>query len=131
MKAAPDVMIILCRNGSNDVKILVVNVPALYSGGYGNVSGNKPYVRGVCCSARMQDRSYVPLSIQWMVIWHRVGIAWLERTRLKIVNVLKVLYCDCFTVVQLGTPTVTWFQQDHLMNVWSEVTLVEHYNSHL
>ena len=110
MKAAPDVMIILSRNGSNDVKILVMNVPALYSGGYGNARGNQPYVRGVCCSARMQDRSYVPLSIQWMVIWQRVGIAKLETARLEIVDALKVSYFDHFTVVHLRTSTIFSYQ---------------------
>ena len=40
MKAALDVAMILSRNGSNDVKILVMNVTVLDSGSYGNAQGN-------------------------------------------------------------------------------------------
>ena len=87
----------------------------------------------------MHDSSYVSLSIQCVVIWHRVGIAQLKTTRFKIVDALKVWYLNCFTVVQLRPSTIfsyqgwtaAWLWQDHLMNVWSKVTFFQNYNSHL
>ena len=72
------------------------------------------------------------LSIKWMVIRHRVCVAWPEIARLKIIDPSKVGDFNSIPVVEFKISTLSWdygkskalIHWDHLVSISSKITLL-------